>query len=54
MTHSQKKSENFQDFAPGNKKDMFRQGPRPDGMGKQNEKKVIYLLYYRSYNEERV
>jgi len=40
MTYSQKKSENFQNFTPGNEKDMFRQGLHPGGMDKQNERKV--------------
>ncbi len=47
MTYSQKKSENFQDFAPENENNIFRRGSGPDGKGKQNEKKVIYPRYYK-------
>lgn len=54
MIHSQKKSENFQDFAEGNEKNRFCRGPRTGGMGKLNEKKMIYLLSYRSYSGEQV
>ena len=39
MTHSQKKSENFQDVEPENGKDIIRKGSATGNLGKQDEEK---------------